>query len=124
MKKNWLEWLVLAVSTLLVLATASFLIFEALRERNPIPIVEIDLGRPIPQGAGFLLPVTATNRGDETAERLLVEVTMKGPDGKESQSQVEIEFVPRGSRREGWVRFEGEPVGAAFQARILGFEKP
>lgn len=66
-----------------------------------------------------------TNRGEQTAEGVHIEVlTMR--DGKEQESgEFEIAFLPRHSSRKGWVTFQTDPRTAEqIQARVLGFEKP
>lgn len=70
-----------------------------------------------------MVPVSAINRGDETAQGVQIEVTLESG-GKETAS-FEIAFLPRHSTRKGWVTFKTDPRSVEqMQARVLGFEKP
>lgn len=126
-KKNWLEWAVFAASLALVAATLGFLAYAGLTTGDAPPDIEVRLGTPQRRTENFLVPVTVSNRGDETAEGAKVEVTLEGPDGEElERSELDMPFLPRRSRREGWVAFTRDPGagGARLKARVLGFEKP
>lgn len=125
LEKNWLEWIVFAVSLVLVVSTLGYLIYDGATFGDAPPRIELALGTPQPQLNHFLVPVSVTNRGEQTAEGVHIEVlTMRG--GKEQESgEFEIAFLPRHSSRKGWVTFQTDPRTAEqIQARVLGFEKP
>lgn len=125
LEKNWLEWIVFAVSLVLVVSMLGYLVYDAATSGNAPPSIELQLGTPQPQLDHFLVPVSVTNRGGETAEGVHIEVvTMHG--GKEQESgEFEIAFLPRHSTREGWVTFKTDPrTVEQMKARVLGFEKP
>lgn len=124
-EKNWLEWLVFAASLVLVVSTLGYLIYDTATLKDAPPSIQFQLGKPQPQLNHFIVPVSVTNQGDETAEGVQVEVVLES-DGKEQESaQFEIAFLPRHSTREGWVTFETNPRTVdQMKARVLGFEKP
>lgn len=124
LQKNWLEWIVFAISLVLVATTLGYLVYDAATLGNSPPTIEFQLGNPQQKLDYFLVPVSVTNRGDETAEGVLIEVALEN-DGKEIESaEFEVAFLPRHSTREGWVSFTTNPRSAEMKARVLGFEKP
>lgn len=124
LQKNWLEWIVFAISLVLVASTLGYLVYDAATLGNAPPTIEFKLGKPQPKLDYFLVPVSVANRGDETAEGVLVEVVLEN-NGKEVETaEFEIAFLPRHSTRKGWVSFTTNPRSAEMKARLLGFEKP
>lgn len=125
LEKNWLEWLVFVASLVLVVSTLGYLIYDTATLKNAPPSIQFQLGKPQSQLNHFIVPVSVTNQGDETAEGVQVEVVLES-DGKEQENaQFEIAFLPRHSTREGWVTFETDPRTVdQMKARVLGFEKP
>ena len=125
LEKNWLEWIVFVISLILVLFTLGYIVYDGATLGETPPNIELQLGQPQPQSDRFIVPVTAKNRGDETAETVQIEVTLNN-DGKEVETaEFEIAFLPRHSTRRGWVTFQTDPrTVEQMEARVLGFEKP
>ena len=125
LEKNWLEWLVFAASLILVLSTLGYLVYDTATIKNAPPNIVFQLGKPQPQLNYFTVPVVVTNKGDETAEGVQIEVILQ-KNGKEQESaEFDIAFLPRHSTRQGWVTFETDPRTVdEMSARVLGFEKP
>ncbi|OWY68007.1 hypothetical protein B7486_28760 [cyanobacterium TDX16] len=125
LEKNWLEWIVFVLSLILVLFTLGYIVYDGATLGETPPNIELQLGQPQPQSDRFIVPVTAKNRGDETAETVQIEVTLNN-DGKEVETaEFEIAFLPRHSTRRGWVTFQTDPrTVEQMEARVLGFEKP
>ena len=120
--KNVLEWSVFGAALILVLATFGYLIHQTLVTEAGPPDVVVTLGTPVPGAGGHLVPVTAENRGAETAEEVQITVRLEGPAEAEDAMLV-IPYLPRQSRRSGWVTFRADPghgelrvAGVAFQA--------
>lgn len=128
-QKNWLEWTVFACGLLLTLATVAYLAYDALTLEGTPPSIALKLGKPrilsTPGGEkSFMVPVEAFNRGQQTAEGVHIEVSAKFSGAPEQSADYDIAFLPRGSSREGWVAFEGDPKQAKLNARVLGYEIP
>ena len=125
LEKNWLEWIVFGVSLILVVSTLGYLIYDVATFSEAPPSIELQVGTPQPRSNHFFVPVSATNRGDETAESVHIEVVLE-TGGKEQESgEFQIAFLPRHSTRSGWVTFETDPrTVEQMKARVLGFEKP
>lgn len=125
LEKNWLEWSVFAVSLVLVVSTLGYLVYDVARAGNTPPTFEFVLGTPQPRRNQFLVPVTVTNLGDETAATVQVEVILESGGKEQESGEFELAFLPRHSTREGWVTFQTDPRTVdQMKARILGFEKP
>lgn len=125
LEKNWLEWLVFAASLVLVLTTLGYLVYDGATFGNTPPSIEFQLGQPQPRKNHFMVPVSAINRGDETAEGVQIEVTLESGGKEQESASFEIAFLPRHSTRKGWVTFKTDPRSVEqMQARVLGFEKP
>ena len=125
LEKNWLEWIVFACSLLIVAGTLGYLIYDVATLSDAPPTITFKLGQPQPQSNHFIVPVSVTNRGDQTAEGVHVEVTLENSGKEQENAEFEIAFLPRHSTREGWVTFKTDPrTVEQMQARVLGFEKP
>lgn len=123
LEKNWLEWCVFTVGGVLVLATIGYLTYEVVTATDRPPILEVQLGAAEPRGDEFAARVTVFNRGDEAAEAVLVEVQLKDREGVAERAELEIQMVPGGATREGFVIFQSDPTSAAaIEARAVSFE--
>lgn len=125
LEKNWLEWIVFAASLVLVVSMLGYLVYDVSTLGEAPPRIEFQLGTPQPQLNHFLVPVSVTNSGDETAEGVLVEVVLESGGKEQESGEFEIAFLPRHSTRSGWVTFQTDPRTVEhIKARVLGFEKP
>jgi uncharacterized protein (TIGR02588 family) len=123
-EKNWLEWIVFALSLILVLSTLGYLIYAGVSMGQQPPSIQVRLGTPEQRQFNFIVPVTVVNHGDETAEGVKIEVLLESGGEEKARGEVEIPFLPRHATREGWVTFEQDPRTAQLKARVLGYQKP
>jgi uncharacterized protein (TIGR02588 family) len=123
-KKNPLEWAVFTVSLLAILATVGLLVQDAVTDTGSPPDLRVELGPVATRSGAFAVPVTVRNLGDETAEGVLIEVELERPGMPPEKAEIEMAFVPRQSRREGWVTFRRDPRGGRLTGRAAGYEKP
>lgn len=123
-KKNPLEWAVFTVSLLAILATVGFLIQDAVTDTGSAPDLRVELGPVEARSGAFAVPVTVRNLGDETAEGVLIEVELEMPGMPPERAEIEMAFIPRRSRREGWVTFRHDPRNGHLTGRAVGYEKP
>ena len=86
------------------------------------PDVVVTLGEPRSAVGGHMVEVTAENRGGATAEEVQIAVRLE-TGGREEEAVLLVPYLPRESRRSGWVTFRGDPrtgllrvAGVAFQA--------
>jgi uncharacterized protein (TIGR02588 family) len=123
--KNWVEWAVFAVGLALVVSVLAYLIYDGATMGSDPPRIEVRLGTPGEGAHNFIVPVTVTNHGDETAEGVSIEVLMEsGEGGEPARGELTIAFLPRRATREGFVTFQQDPRAARLTARVLGYEKP
>ena len=122
--KNWLEWSVFAVGLLLVLATLGFLVRESLAGAGGPPEVVARLGAPKPSAGGFMVPVEVANVGQGTAEDVKVAVILEPPEGEREEAELDIAFLPRDSKRHGWVTFRTDPGRGSLRLGSIAFEVP
>lgn len=124
LEKNSLEWAVFALGLLAVLATVGYLVYEAATAEDSPPDLRIEIGRPLGRSGAFAVPVTVYNRGGETAEGVTVEVVLEVPGSPQESASFEVAFIPRQSRREGWVTFHQDPRKGRLTGRATGYENP
>lgn len=125
LEKNWLEWIVFAASLVLVMSTLGYLVYDGATLRDAPPRIEFHLGSPQRQLNHFIVNVSVTNRGDQTAEGVHIEVVLESGGKEQESAEFEIAFLPRHSTREGWVTFQTDPrTVEKMNARVLGYEKP
>ncbi|CAN5856292.1 hypothetical protein BH24GEM1_BH24GEM1_00430 [soil metagenome] len=123
-KKNWLEWTVFAVGLALVLATLGFLVRESINGVDGPPEVVVRLGAPRPSASGYLVPVEVHNPGGATAEDVRVPIHLDLGGGRREEAELDIAYLPRGSRRNGWVSFREDPRRGRIGIGAIAFEVP
>jgi uncharacterized protein (TIGR02588 family) len=124
-EKNWLEWIVFGVGLVLVVSALAYLVYDGATATEAPPDIEVRLGEPRAGGAGFLVPVSVSNRGGQTAEGVTVEVVLETAGAPEPErSDFTLAFLPRGGTREGWVAFRTDPRAGRLTARAHGYEVP
>ena len=123
-KKHPLEWIVFAVSLVLVAGTVGFLAWDAVQGEDSPAALSVEIGLPEPRGGAWAVPVTVRNRGDATSEGVKVEVILEAPGSAPEGAGFEAAFVPRRSQREGWVMFRSDPSRGRLSGRVAGYETP
>jgi len=124
MKRNWLEWLILGASVVLVVAIAGYLLMSGLGAsrsaeiRAEVVMAEAAVG---PSG-GWTVPLLVRNDGGAAAVGVLVEGTAT-VDGSEETSELTVDLLAADSGVELVLGFSGEPDDAV-EIRIVGFELP
>lgn len=122
--KNRLEWAVFAVGLTLVLGILGYLVRESVAGTGGPPDVVVRLGRAEASTGGFRIPVEVANLGEGTAEDVKVTVVLEKPESEPEEANLDIAFLPRGSRRNGWVTFRGDPGQGTLRVGTVGFEVP
>lgn len=123
-EKNLLEWVVFGIGLILTLGVVGSLVWDAASGGRRPPDPRVELGAPQPRGQGWSVPVTVRNVGEETAEGVQVLVVLELPGGEREEAELEMPFVPRRSKREGWVHFVHPPASGRLSGRVTGYEQP
>jgi uncharacterized protein (TIGR02588 family) len=119
-QKNALEWIVFAASAAIIIAVAGQLAISAIREKKTPPDLQVIAGQP----EGHRIEVEVRNIGDQTAERVRVEVALQRDGENVESAELDILFVPRKSSRRGWVTFRNDPRGYEVVTRAMSYETP
>jgi uncharacterized protein (TIGR02588 family) len=54
-----------------------------------------------------------------------IEVVLRGPGGAvRERATLELDYLPRRSRREGAVTFRSDPARGRLEAQVLGYQLP
>ena len=123
MKRNALEWAVLAVSVLAIVVLVSVLVVEGIGENRPTsPSIELRLDEARQSPAGWIVPADATNEGDEAGVAVVFEATAD-VEGEEETSEIAVDFLPAGSTVEVAFAFSARPDGEV-SVRLVGFRTP
>ena len=124
MNRNWLEWLILLVSTVLVIVLVGYLLISGLTSQGPAAIrtelITADAADS-PDG-GWVVPLTVRNEGGTAAAAIVVEATAI-VDGTEEASQLTVDLLAADSEVELVLGFSGRPEGEV-EVRVVGFETP
>ena len=123
-RKNPLEWTVFAAALVIVAGCVAALVAMMLRTSDRPPELVVTVGRAERVSSGFRIPLQVRNEGDETAEEVLVAVTLESGGEEMERAEVTIAFVPRRSERHGYVVFGRDPQCCEVAARAVGFETP
>jgi uncharacterized protein (TIGR02588 family) len=124
LEKNWLEWTVFAIGLVLVTVTLGYLVRESLARGGGPPEVIARLGESRPSRSGYLVPVEVTNAGESPAEDVRVPIFLELPGDRREEAELDIAFLPRGSRRAGWVSFREDPRQGTIRLGAIAFEAP
>lgn len=123
-EKNALEWIVFAVSAVIIAAAAGYLAYTAVREEKTPPDLHVRAFDPAATNGGFRMAVEVRNTGDQTAEQVRVEVALERGGEPVERAELDILFVPRKSSRQGWVTFKNDPRGCTVTTRAMSYEVP
>ena len=124
MKRNWLEWLILAVSVSLVAGLVGYLLVTGLTNGGP-PVIRATVSAEDategPDG-GWFAPLLVANEGGSAAVAIVIEGSAT-VDGAEETSQLVVDILAAGSQVELVLGFSARPEGQV-KLRVVGFESP
>lgn len=123
--KNILEWTVFAISLFLVTAILGYLGYQVYIEKEETPDVFAEVRHDPSDHNPYRYLVSVHNVGGQTAETVTIEVTMRRSEEDVEKAELQIAFVPKESKREGWVNFSKNPALAdTVEAHVRSFKKP
>ncbi len=118
------EWVVAAISTLLLLGMIGVLLYEAIFHDDLGPAIQITVEQVVPVPPGFRVDFVAENSGDATAAGVLVEGTVTLPDGTKAAGEATLDYVPAQSARRGGIFLTEDPREHPFELLPRGFTQP
>ncbi len=123
MRRNWLEWVILAFSVLAIAALVLYLGYETVSGDEPPDIrIEAAAGGGRATTSGWELPIVIRNEGGLPAAAVIVEATAT-VDGTEETSELVLDLVAPGTEADMVVGFSGQPEGEVT-FRLVGYEAP
>lgn len=118
------EWIVAAVSGLLVLGAMGVLLHEAITERPTPPRIEVAVDSVARSGSGYVAEFTARNSGNQTAAGLSIAGELRSDTGSVERSEVTIDYLPARSTIRGGLFFREDPRRYVLEIRPLGYGEP
>ena len=123
--KNTLEWVVFALSLVLVLGILVYLGYQVYTDEPGTPDLVVEYYHDPSEHAPQRYRLVVHNRGKETAEEVLVELALERAGEELETAELSIAFAPKESKREGWVSFkEGVQPGDSLVARVMSYKRP
>jgi uncharacterized protein (TIGR02588 family) len=119
-----LEWIASAIGLLLTVAVLVVIGRQAMSGApKEVPDIEVGVTRIVPVSTGYVVEVTARNRGGGTAAAVEIEGSL-GPGGAVETSSATFDYVPGHSERKGGLFFSQDPRRHILEVHALGYMKP
>lgn len=122
--KNWLEWVTLAISSIIVVSTFGYLSWLALTSPDRDASLSAEVHEIRENEEGYNVVVSVSNRGDRTAEQVHVEIVLEMPGEEPEIAEMTIAYAPYHSVRHGTVGFRNDPRKGRLTATVRGYQHP
>jgi uncharacterized protein (TIGR02588 family) len=119
-----LEWIVAAVSAVLVLSVLGFLIYDGIRAPRTPPDITVVIDSVGPAGPGYLVLFRARNRGRSTAADVIVEGELEADTGLIEVSRTTLDYVPGGGDQRAGLYFTHDPRRVRLRLKAHGYRDP
>lgn len=119
-----LEWAVAALGLVLIVGAIGYLAYFALTTRPEPPSVFVTRQSVAPSGNGYVVTITADNRGTSTAAAVTVEGTLLQNGTPIETSEVTLDYLPRLSERQAGLFFTHDPSQYRLELRPKGYTEP
>ncbi|RNI33003.1 hypothetical protein EFA69_00850 [Rufibacter immobilis] len=125
MKKNPLEWVVFGLSVLLIVSLLGYLGVNAFSYQDTPPDLRVKVLQEQDKLNRNIYKVELTNLGEQTAENVMVEVTLLQNNAETERAETLYPLAPKESKQEAWVTFRAsKQAGQQVKVHILGYNKP
>jgi len=118
------EWIVAAMSAVLVLGMIGFLVYDVVASPERPPDVTIEVDSIQQAGPGYLVLFRARNTGRTTAADLVVKGELEADTGSVEGSETTIDYVPAGGFQRGGLYFTRDPRRLKLRLRAQGYREP
>ena len=124
-KKNWFEWSVFGVGLVLVLGILGYLVYKTATHVSGPPDLFVEYSPEPGTYEPYRYHVTLHNKGHETAEAIVVELSLVSAGEEPEKTELSFAYCPKESTQEGWVSFSRLPIKSdTIQVRIVSYGKP
>ena len=124
-KKNILEWVVFYSSLLLISLLLGYLVYQTFNYKPGSPDLTVNYAPDPSPHAPYRYHLTVRNEGHETAEEVSIEMVLQKDGGQLETGTMQLAYVPKNSKREGWINFSKDPVEAdTLYVRIVSYKRP
>ncbi len=124
MRRNWLEWVTLTISSVVVVSTFAYLIWLAVATDHREASLSVHIGQVTQSEDLFEVALIVRNEGDKTAENVQVVATLKDSGGNEEKAEVMIHYVPYHTERKATAVFRTDPRGQQLTAVARAYARP
>lgn len=118
------EWLAAGVGLVLLLASMVFLLLEHWRGDEAPPAPRVELVDVQAQQGQFLARVRVTNQSRRAAAALRVEGELRRGEEVVERSELELDYLPGRSAREGGLFFAQDPRSLQLVLRARSYQDP
>jgi uncharacterized protein (TIGR02588 family) len=118
------EWIAAAIGLVLLLAGMGYLLADHWQGDSAPPAPTVQVSGIEQQAGRWLVRVRVTNASRGTAAALRVEGELKRGQEVVERSEVEFEFVPGRSSREGGLFFTRDPRALQLQLEPKSYQQP
>lgn len=123
-KPHWIEWLTGLVSTLLVLATIGWIVFETIIAEDRPPELTAQILEIEPVSSGWRVMVEIRNSGDQAAAAVEVKGVLSDGDSTIEEAEATFDYVPAGSTTRGGLIFVNDPSRHSLEILPTSFTEP
>lgn len=117
------EWIVAGIGLALLVASVGYLLYDSNGEAQP-PAPVLRMLSIEPSQGRFLVRVQARNESRTTAAALRVEGTLRRGGELVERSELEFDYLPGRSSREGGLFFSADPRGLQLDLAARSFRAP
>lgn len=120
------EWTTLGISlAILALAFASILWLWARDDASPTTVEVTGVTDELRhEGDAWYLPLEVVNRGDTTAEDVVVEASLDTGEGEPETAEITFSFLASGETARGTAVFTSDPGAGDLTLRAVSFKEP
>ena len=118
------EWLAAGVGLVLLLASMGLLLVDHWRGDDAPPFPQVTVVDVQPQDARYLVRVRVANRSGGTAAALRLEGELRRGDAVVERSELELDYLPGHSTREGGMFFTHDPRSLQLVLQARSYQEP
>lgn len=118
------EWVLGAVSMVLILGLLGYFGVQALSTEPGVPVVHASARAVRPQGDVFLVEVDLRNSGEATAAGLTLEGVLLAGDSVVERSRLTLDYLPAGGHQQLGLFFRRDPRELRLEVRAHGYQRP